>query len=414
MIVFLNPHAHDLLATPVSFRLIKRRGVNKYAFLLEAVRSRHDKVDVLVDATLSSLIPEGVFNLLPYPIRRAVLSFELMIWKRLNDLPFVDIHYSAADIEDRGRRALFVFSYKDCAGSFDRRRRQFGAFPLSLVHLSHYMIRTRDKSENIRAIDRAVLVGDSDLASNAYFRHFFPWFRGSVLVLPFVVAPRFAASTPFSERLDKAVATGSFHNLREEVPAGFYRDFVEFWGDDTYHPVRKLIFHRADRLRPYVDSYVSPYREQASARGRLSRLVGHFNVRQRQYFRINIVELYNRYRFAIVGEERSGFPALGAFEAMACGCVLLGQAGTFYEGLGLVDGVHYVAHDGTEEGIVEVIKDLQARPEVAERIALRGQEYVETYMRGDYAYRRLTDFIGRELSGEPGPRRPDESRPRRH
>ena len=85
-------------------------------------------------------------------------------------------------------------------------------------------------------------------------------------------------------------------------------------------------------------------------------MLAHFRVAQKKYFSINIVDLYNQHRYAIVGEELSGFPALGAIEAMACGCVLIGQA-EYYVGLGLAPWIHFVPFDGNIESIPLIIQE---------------------------------------------------------
>ena len=64
---------------------------------------------------------------------------------------------------------------------------------------------------------------------------------------------------------------------------------------------------------------------------------------------IDIVNEYNKYKFALVGEELSGFPAIGAFEAMGCGCVLIAQK-DFYCGLGLEPNINFLEYDGTING----------------------------------------------------------------
>ena len=68
---------------------------------------------------------------------------------------------------------------------------------------------------------------------------------------------------------------------------------------------------------------------------------------------------------------------------MACGCTLLGQSGRFYNGLGLVSGVHYVGHDGTLDGIKRAIDFLRENPEKAEEIAKNGKDYTNMHCRPD-------------------------------
>ena len=58
---------------------------------------------------------------------------------------------------------------------------------------------------------------------------------------------------------------------------------------------------------------------------------------------------YNDHKYALVGEEVYGLPAVGAFEAMASGCVLLGQGEEYYKGLNLRPNVDYLVYDGSLE-----------------------------------------------------------------
>ena len=62
------------------------------------------------------------------------------------------------------------------------------------------------------------------------------------------------------------------------------------------------------------------------------------DVKQKSYFSFDVVDFFNNNKYALVGEEIYGLPGIGFFEAMACGCTLLGQSGRFYNSLGLVSG----------------------------------------------------------------------------
>ena len=46
------------------------------------------------------------------------------------------------------------------------------------------------------------------------------------------------------------------------------------------------------------------------------------SISQSNYFSIDIVEEYNKYKFAFIGEESIvGLPGIGVFEAILCGCI---------------------------------------------------------------------------------------------
>ncbi len=376
-LTLLNPHADDFASTPVSFWLVGRRGLCKYGYLLEEPIRRGQRVQVLVDGTLSSLIDQRVFAWLPAWIRALILRVEISLWLRNNDLSQkVEVHWTVGAVPDR--TALFVFSYKNCVGAFDRREATISSFNHAIINLSHYFIRTREKAGNIAKLRNAVLSTDSDLSQNPFFRHFFPH-PPSLLVTPFAVGERFAPRQPLEHRSIKCAATGSFHNLKEEFPREYYRDFVDFFRTDTYHPVRKLLYERRVELAAWLECRISPYREMEGKNGFLAglrRLLG-IDIAQTEYFSFDIAEFYNKHRFAVVGEELSGAPAIGFFEAMACGCVMLGASGNYYDGLGLVPDVHYLAHDGTVESIRAVITRVSEDSQRLTATAQAGLRYIQ-------------------------------------
>jgi hypothetical protein len=120
-----------------------------------------------------------------------------------------------------------------------------------------------------------------------------------------------------------------------------------------------------------IDSFVSPYREPTKSL--FSRLLGKMNASQKKYFSISLVERYNQYQMAIVGEEASGFPALGAFEAMACGCLVL-VSKEYYKGLGFSEDA-FLIHHGIDE-ILEKIQWVKSNQDKAYIIAMRGNQQV--------------------------------------
>lgn len=349
MIIY-NPHVDDFLAEPLQFRLLKRRALKKYGFLFNEARSNGTEVRVLIDGTASGLIPEALFQFFPRWIRIILSNIEFMLWKHINgfgsEVTRVDI--PQVQVEE----VLLAFSYKAATGRFSLRKTTFLRYSKVIFHLSHYFLATSEKATNIRTLPNAYLAGDSDITEIAYFQSYFNWYKKPFLVLPFSVGSRFSNIQPWLARNPKAVATGSFHDLSQEQPARKYYDFINATGSTTYHPVRLALYQASNRLADWVHCKVSPYRDYG--RSKLSKLVAHFNVAQRQYFSINIVELYNQHRYAVVGEELSGFPALGALEAMACGCVLIAQP-QYYVGLGFEPGDHYLPYDGSIDQLTKLL-----------------------------------------------------------
>jgi hypothetical protein len=375
-IALLNPHADDFIKTPVSFWLVRRRGLGKYAYLIDEPAKTATCVDILIDGTLSSLFGQGWFAKLPRWIRLPILRVEVAFWLHINNLTDkVVVHWSPDTIVDHS--ILYIFSYKNCVGAFKKRQAYIERFQIKLINLSHYFIRTKEKADNIASLTNVTLTGESDLRHSTYFNHFFiiPY---PFIVLPFAINPRFKLKIPISKRAGICAATGSFHNLQNETPASYYFDFTNFFKIDTYHPVRKLLFEHRTELKDWLDCRISKYREKGESNTRLRNLLtmSRLDVLQTKYFSFDMVDFFNNRQFAIVGEEASGSPTIGFFEGMACGCVMLGQQGSFYEGLDLEPDVHYVEHTGTIESIRHVLHEVSANPTRLDQLSQAGVGYV--------------------------------------
>lgn len=373
MIVLYNPHVDDFLGAPAHFMLVRRRPLKKYGFVLNRLLRSEEKVAVCVDASLSGLLPASVFCRLPKFLRTAISEVEFRIWSHLNGIHGENVLRIDSAVA-RSSDVLLAFSYKAAGVGFALRKPLLEGFGAVVFHLSHYFISTSEKASNIKALPNAYLAGDSDIRGNVYFRKFFAWYDRPFLVLPFAVAARFRSTKPIERRRPCAVATGSMHNLDREYPADKYADFMSESGLDTYHPTRKLIYSHRVELEGVVQCHVSYYRNYEQPA--LMKVLGHLRVSQKKYFSTDLVELYNHHQMAIVGEEFSGFPALGAFEAMACGALLLAKADA-YEGLGVAPNVHFLEHDGTLSSIRAAV----ARGRLPESlpIAEKGREFATKY-----------------------------------
>jgi hypothetical protein len=372
--VLYNPQVDDFLATPPHFRLLKRRALKKYGFLLDIAKERQIPVKAIVDGTMSAFVPERIFGRLPETIRQWIARAEFDLWISENNFSMLVERVDPP--REPASEALLAFSYKAATGPFRLRTAVFSKYKSVVFHLSHYFISTAEKSRNIRTLPNAWLAGDSDITGNAYFREFFCWYQRSLLVMPFSVSYRFKPKRDWDSKVSKCVATGTFHDLTEEKPAWKYRDFMGATGSTTYHPLRKDLYEREADFADVLDCRVSPFRPQTKQSG-LGGLFQGFNVSQKKYFSMDIADLYDSARFAVVGEELSGFPALGAFEAMACGSVLLADP-KCYIGLDLKPFVHFVPHNGTLENVVSFLRNAPAN---SQALSTAGSEFVERAMR---------------------------------
>jgi glycosyltransferase involved in cell wall biosynthesis len=351
--------------------------------LISQILEDQGRLRVLIDAELSGFIPDEIFARLPVLFRHYIAKLEFNVWCIINKINKEKIERVSFK-HLSGRDTVFAFSYKAACGNFRRRCSYLKRCRAVIFHLSHYFIATQEKSENLKQLPNVFLAGDADITQNYYFQKYFSWYKNPFLILPFSVSARFSCRIPYFERDERCIATGSFHELARERPRHKYIDFIRSTGLDTYHPLRKAIFDAKLRLANRIVCYVSPYRNYGHG-SFVRRQMSRFTVSQKEYFAVDIVSLYNRHRFAVVGEEFSGFPALGALEAMACGAVMIGDPRCF-EGLDITAGIHFIPYNGTLSGLLDALSSVS--DDEARTLSERGCCQVATYFSSKAVYAR--------------------------
>lgn len=275
---------------------------------------------------------------LPLFLRKFFINIELFFWIRVNNLANKVKFISKRD--DLSKYNLFGFSYKSAVNNLDDKLSELKKFNKVYMHLSHYMIRTREKFDFLKQLNNITLIGDNDCTQNSYYQEFLGNSNINLEVVSFIPQDRFFRKINFKERSLKIIATGSFHNLYEEKPSEYYQDFLKFFNLSTYHFVRKEIFE--DNQNEKITSYIKPYRENSKKK---------LDISQTKYFSFDIVEAYNKHKFAVVGDEITGFIAIGSLEAMACGCVVFCVIESV-QGLEMIEYEHYLPYDGTYKDLI--------------------------------------------------------------
>ncbi len=352
--VLYNPQTDDLIGCPIHFKILARRPLKKYGFLIDQAVKRGEKIRILNDNTRSSFVPRRLYVRFPTKIKKFLGRIDLYIWLHCNSLPSNCVEM-VDPLGNHANDTLLVFTYKLQLGKNDEILAIFRKFKNVVFHLSHYFIDTQIKAAIIKMVPNAILAGDSDITANGYFQRFFYWYNKSFLVLPFAVSERFNIINTISRREKKVIATGSLHCLQYENHQEKYSDYMDyFYPETSYHPIRRMIFYSRNTIGSWVFCCISLYRDYSSV-GKFGRILNHLKIAQKSYFSKNLNQIYNQYVFAVVGEEASGFLALGAIEAIASGCILLGDA-KCYKGLGLEQNIHYIDHGGSVYKIREIIK----------------------------------------------------------
>ena len=379
MIVLYNPHIDDLIGEFPYFKLRGRKSAKKYEFLILNKKNKNEKIKILSDATASAVFPCGTYEKIPKVIRKIISYIELKLWIRLNGLQKnCEIKYNNKNLDSND--TLLIFSYKAMTGAhlMGEKLSSISNFGHVVAHLSHYFMWTAIKSENLKKITNIWLAGDSDISDNSYFKEYYSWYQKPFLVLPFNVAEKFECVNRFSQRKPLCIATGTIIDLKNEFHKSRHSEFQKFYSENSYHPIREKIYKEKNSISEFIVSIINPVRGEKSG-GLIMKLLSKIKISQKEYFSINIKDLYNEYRFAVVGEELTGFPAIGAFEAMACGTVLIGDS-KHYKGLGLIAGKHYLEHNGSLNCIMNIIKNTKNNIEIIEEIQKNGISYVRERM----------------------------------
>ena len=108
---------------------------------------------------------------------------------------------------------------------------------------------------------------------------------------------------------------------------------LNFYKQNTVHPIRKEIFENKDTYKDYIECLNAP-------------VIKNQDYKLRKYYDIDIVEKFNSFQMFICGEELGDLPGISFAEGMRTGCVYLGNGKNYcYKDLGMIDGVHYIAHN---------------------------------------------------------------------
>lgn len=227
------------------------------------------------------------------------------------------------------------------------------------------------------------------------FQKSYGWYKKPTFVTSFVFQDRFKPIVPFSQRENKAFATGTI--TYRESP-----DFLEVYKNSCVQPSRKQIKEHSEDLKDYITCTCSDYSEGVT----LNKLPANANFLQRvwytykykstasqqkSYYSFDMVEMFNKYKMCIIGEEVLPSPGIGFVEGMACGCAYIGLNNGLYEEYGMQEGVHYIGYNGSLTDLKYKIAYYQAPEHQAEleAIAKTGCEFIRANFNGPAVAEKL-------------------------
>lgn len=391
-IVFVNLHASWMLVRNSQVIYFKTSAALKHKYILDyLLKSNEYEVCNYITEHGFSLVPKdgGILNLLHC----------LRFWENKNILKKNGINPQKITVLTNAseiRPDDIVILYNAMGDSNYEVATDINGFKaLSMLHF-HGRKDENSKIEkaNINCYFNEVNLSQSSALYRKYYQIEKPW-----VVIPFVFAERFENIKPFGERLNKCFSTGTITYKEHE-------EFLSVYGNPCDQPVRKFVKDNPDFFKDTVDCYSSDYLEDepgkkyVAGENPLIRLYKkYYNLchvgKQKKYFSFNMVEKFNEYKMHVVGEEILGVPGIGYVEGMACGSAYIGLDSPMYRDLGLIPGVHYIAYDGTKEGLRRTVEKYQKEEFQGEleRIANCGSEYVRKNFCGDSVAKKLVDEL---------------------
>lgn len=374
-IIFVNLHSDWMLLKSASVYLWKYSAAIKHGYLLNYLLDspEYEVCNYINDRGFSALRSD---NELLMKFLNLFKMWEYRKTLKVNGIPKdkITVLKHSEDI----RPDDIVILYNVCSDNY---RGMSGVNAFKALSMLHFHGNKRENAV-IEEADIQCFFNEVDLSkSSAIFNRYYhiekPW-----IVIPFVFADRFKNLKPFSERQNKCFSTGTItYKLHEE--------FLEVYGDPCDQPARKFVKDNPEFFKDTVDCYSSDYLEDDPGKkidptdNPFVKLYKKYYNRthvgkQKKYYSFNMVDKFNDYKMHLLGEEILGVPGIGFVEGMACGSAYIGLDSPMYRDYGLIPGVHYIAYDGTKEGLRATVEHYQKPENQAEleRIAKAGCEFV--------------------------------------
>lgn len=408
MLYIYNPQKSVLFGLTVHLWLLRSKYACKYGFILDEYRK--GRVGFYCDRYGIS-VPS---RLLTVTLSRLFYRIEFKLWLFINNLNRSHrIVYNPTKLN--ANDTLFIFACEHLQ-SIDNKHIESNFFCPNrkfkiVCHLSHYCFRTHELAFNIRKLGPVKLVSEGMLdLRDSYFTQFFETSKESFSWIPFHVKEKFQSRKEFRSRKNVAIATGSFMVYPPNEP--HTSAFMNYFLTDTLQPLRKEIWENRLNLLDLVDVNISSINKFWKTDSLLAnetffdRMITILYKKNRnlvknwlrhysgaEYYKQDIVAIYNDYKVAIVAEEIGDLPSIGAFEAMACGCAVLLNERYGYEKMGFTPNVDFIAYDGTLTDLLSKLRYYLSHQSDLEEIAKNGLKKVKKICMADNVMAHLASAI---------------------
>ena len=394
-LVIYRPHTHVWFKRSIQHLLIGRHYPAKYEPLLDWML----KSDIKISFSTTLVRSEGLKGLILYILN----PIALLIWTFANNISINRVNFVFTKKQLLDNDVLFFMHY----GNFTNEHIETAKYGRTLAenlkdfkifklgHMTHYQYNSKIGSDNLSTLKPDLLIAENNLQRNSkYFNYHFSNITLSFECLPYVASDRFHSIKPFTERLNKLIATGTLtYKIKDQ-------NFEDFFHTDELQPFRRVLYNNAHFYPKQIDSIISDLnaerqKDENIKVGLFGKLRKFLSKPQKDYYKKDLLDIYNSYMMFTVTEEISDLPAIGFVEGMACGCVFIGLENVMYTDLGLIPGVHYVTYDGSFDDFISKVRFYQ-RPEnisKLEIIAENGNNFVNKNFRADHVYSNFFNKI---------------------
>jgi hypothetical protein len=310
-VLFVNPHRSDFVYNSPIYYFLKRKSLKKYHYL-DKFFKKHDTELFFVT---SSLI--GFFASLKIQnVDKIFVRIEKYFFNKINFDNNISSVLSLNNVKSYDVTFCFGFSVRDIS------KKQFDKIAsvsnLLIIHLSHYHIYA-NKLNDWGKYKNVVFCADADIRQN-YFYNYFGNNNSPFFVLSYAIdSNRFKLLNSLSNRESKIICTGTFHEFEKinKISNLKLNPISNIFGFLTIHPERRFLYYFKNKLDNII-IFNNPM-----GKINLFKILKKSNsINQSKYFSFDIVEEYNKYKFAFIGEESIvGLPGIGVFEAILCGCI---------------------------------------------------------------------------------------------
>lgn len=375
-IVFVNLHADWMLLRVAMVYIFKYSAAIKHGYLLRYLLDHPEEYEVCnyINKNGFSLYTKAQGNLKKFFNIFSGLENWLTLKKNGISYCKIKVIRNPKDIMPDD----IVIAYNICSQGLEDLDQVTASKALSMLHFHG----CKGEDERIKKAGIDILFNEADLSKTSEIYQKYYDLDLPFIVHPFIPADRFKRIKPFKDRQNKCFSTGT-------ITLKTHPEFLDVYGDPCDQPVRKLVKDNPEFFKDTVDCYSEYYMEDTTLKKVKSsdnpiikvykKLYNRFHSgTQKKYFSFDMVEKFNDYKMHLLGEEILGVPGIGYVEGMACGSAYIGLDSPMYRDLGLIPGVHYIAYDGTKEGLKQTVEYWQ-RPEnqdKLEEIANNGYNFV--------------------------------------